>query len=333
MAFNVAVSQDWFIQAPVVFGPTAAPSSQLNDNIQVSVFPSWYDSTTLTWKIPAAWGAAKFHVYFWLGGQEGFERLTTQPTSDPSFKDPTARDYSKFRNGYYIVEALLPSGQTVKSTPTSWHYKRRDRLQLIATEIQRREFLLLSKFNGVKSYLFRKKYYGLKCHRCWNPTTEKIMDDHCSVCFGTSFEGGYFDPLPMYVNYDPTPNEILKAFVGRIEPNMIAAYTISLPEITADDIIIRTGDWNVYQVIKIQTTEMQTNAIRQMMSLSQLGKGDIENKLALRVESQASSTYLENLGGEFNAQRFPQNLVDKVPTNEPQWSQDMTKSTLPKYTV
>lgn len=333
MAFTVAISQNWFIQAPMVFGPTASPTSPRNDNIEVSVFPNWYSDTSLTWKIPAAWGLAKFHVYFWLGGQEGIVRLTTQPLTDPSFKDPTAQDYSKFRNGYYIVEALLPSGQTVRSAPASWHYKRRDRLELIATEIQRREFLLLSKFNGVKSYLFRKKYYGLRCHRCWNPTTEKVMDDHCTVCFGTSFEGGYFDPLPLYINFDPTPNEIMKVFVGRTEPNMISSYTISLPEITADDIIIRTGDWNVYQVLKIQTTEMQANTIRQMMALTQLGKGDVENKLALRIENAASSTYLENMGGEFNAQRFPQNLVDKVTTNEPQWSQDMVKSNLPKYTV
>lgn len=185
MPFSVSLSQTWFIQAPLTTGTTAVPSGFLNQNIKVTVYPHWYDNVTLTWLIPSAWGSCQFHVYFWEGGSEGYKRLTTNPVSDPSFVDPSAKDYSKFRNGYYVVEAILPSGQIMRSQPATWHYKRRDRLERIASEIQRREYLLLSKFNGIKSYLFRRKEYGLRCPRCWSESMEKVMDDHCEVCFGT----------------------------------------------------------------------------------------------------------------------------------------------------
>ena len=333
MAFTVSLSQSWFLQAPITTGATAAPGSALNPNLKVTVYPHWYNNVTLTWQVPTSWGQCSFHVYFWEGGQEGYKRLTTNPVSDPSYVDPTAQDYSKFRNGYYIVEALLPGGQKAKSTPTSWHYKRRDRLERIASEVQRREYLLLSKFNGVKSYLFRRKEHGLRCPRCWSESAEKVMDDHCEVCFGTSFEGGYYDPLPLYINYDPTPNDVMKSYVGKVEGNLIAGYTISLPEISADDIIIRMGDWNVYFVAKIQSTEIQSNTVRQLLSLSQMAKSDVENKLTYRIEAAGSSQYLENLGGEFSQQRFPRAPVTTTQNDDPDWSKDQNLDVLPKYAI
>jgi len=333
MAFSVSLSPSWFLLSPIAEGNASAPTGQLNPSISVQVFPDWYDSVTLTWSIPPDWGNCKFHVYFWNGGQEGYSRLTSSMISSPFFKDPTTRDYSKFRNSYYIVEAYLPTGQIVKSNLESWHYRRRDRLEKISAEIQRREYLLLSKFAGVKSYLFKRRTYGLRCHRCWSATQEKVMDDHCPVCFGTSFEGGYFDPLPCFIAYDPTPNEIIKGYVGRIESNLIAGWTISVPEMAADDIIIRTGDWNVYSISKIQTTELQTNSVRQMLSLSQLSKRDVENLLAKRIEDPLAPKYLEMLGGEFNSTRFPQSAIDNTSINDPEWQQAQDLQTLPKYTI
>jgi hypothetical protein len=332
MAFSVSFSPTWLLQAPLI-GATGEPTSELNDNISVSVYPQWYDSVSLSWTVPSTWGNCKFHVYFWDGGQTGYSRLTTNPITTPFFKDPTTRDYSKFRNSYYVVEALLPSGQRVKSALTSWHYRRRDRVEKIAAEIQRREYILLRKLNGVKSFLFKRKTYGLRCHRCWNATQEKVMDDNCSVCLGTSFEGGYFDPLPLFVNYDPTPNEIIKGFVGRIESNMISGWTISVPEISADDVIIRSGDWNVYSVSKVQTTELQTNAVRQMMALSQLSKKDIENLLSDRVQDSDAAKYMEMIGGEFNAKRMPQAPLDTSQLNDPDWMQEQNFPSLPKYKI
>lgn len=333
MAFSVSVSPTWFIQAPHISGATATPASETNENIKVQVFPSWYEDVALTWTIPSSWGNCLFHVYFYNGGQEGYQRLTTNPISSPSFKDPLTRDYSKFRNSYYSVEVLMPSGQKMKSPLTSWHYTRRDRVEKIAAEIQRREYILLRKFNGVKSFLFKRRTYGLRCPRCWNEAQEKVMDDHCHVCFGTSFDGGYFDPLPLFVNYDPTPNEIIKGYVGRIEANMISGWTISVPEIAADDIIIRTGDWNVYSVSKVQTTELQTNGVRQMMALSQLSKKDIENQLALKVQNPNSAKFLEMVGGPFNSTRMPQAPLDTNLNNDPEWMQEQSIPNLPKYTI
>lgn len=331
MSFSVSLDQTWFLRGVQTLGPMNAPAGDLNSNIQVTVFPDWYKRISLEWKIPSSWGNCSFHVYFSPDPDDGFERLTSTPLTTPSFLDTRAQEYSKFRHGFYVVEALI-SGRNIriKSKPSSWVYKRRDFIEKRAAEIQRREYLLLSKFAGTKSYVFRKKNYGLRCERCWNKETEKVMDDHCPVCLGTSFQGGYFDPVPSFIQFEPTSNSLTKTYFGNLESNQIGAWTISLPEINSDDIIIRTGDWNVYKIVRIAVTELQTNTVRQMMTLTQLNRGDIENSLANRFEKDDAHTYVPLIGGKFAKERFPVKPLDKNPNNDPKWFKDQNVQSFPE---
>ena len=333
MAFSVSTDLSWFLRAPVLVGTNPTPSDRVSTAINITVFPQWYKQVSLEWSVPKEWGACTYHVYFWPGQGAGYERLTTSPLDSPFFKDPTTREYSKFHNGYYVVEALVQNpAQSISSPPTTWQVKRRNSIELKASEIQRREFLLLSKFVGVKSFLFRKKTYGLRCPRCWSPTTEKVTDDHCPVCYGTSFEGGYFDPIPVFVQYDPTPNERTKTYYGDLEANQIGGWTIPIPQMSPEDVLVRSGDWNVYKVVRIASTELLANPVRQMVTLTQLSKTDIENSLMQRTQEPAAEKYLLSLGGRFSETRFPQKDLDQVSTNNSTWSPG--DQPLPvKYTV
>lgn len=335
MSFVYSLDQSWFIRGITTLGDNSTPQSEVNRNIEVTVFPDWFKKVTLEWKIPASWGNCTFHVYFWPIGTADYERLTSSALDSPSFLDPRSQEYSKFRDGYYIVEALLPGRNLrVKSLPTSAKYKRRSLVELKAAEIQRREYLLLSKFAGVKSYVFRKRMYGQRCHRCWNSESEKVLDDRCPVCYGTSFEGGYFTPIPSFIQFDPTPNSSTKTYFGNLETNQIGGWTISIPEISSDDIIIRTGDWNVYKVIRVSTTELQTVGVRQMMTLTQLSRNDIENQLALKTEDPAASQYLPSIGGKYAETRLPTNQIDTNVNNDPTWFAKQKPQIMPeKYKV
>ena len=333
MSFSVSINPNWFMSVPTPTRANSIPTGDLNSNIEVTLFPDWYKQISLEWKVPSSWAGAKFHVYFWPGGNEAYTRLTTTPTDNQFFSDKTTREYSKAQQGFYVVEALLPSGQKVKSIPESWEYKRRDRVEKIANESQRREYMLLSKFVGAKSFLFRKKTYGLRCHRCWNRELEKVMDDHCEVCYGTSFEGGYYDPIPIFVQYDPISTGKQKTYIGNIEPSTVGGWTISMPVIASDDVIIRSQTWSTFKVINVGGTELQTTVVRQMLSLSHLSKGDVENLLAKKIQREDSDDYLDQVKSEFAKDRFPRTLLDKNPNNDYAWAKDQSLPNLPKYEV
>lgn len=334
MSFSVSFDPSWVIFSPSSFGPFNAPVSEKNDFLDVTVFPEWYTQTSLQWKIPESWGNCKFHVYYWPGGEEGYIRLTSTPITNLFYKNVDARDYSKFENSSaYVVEAILPSGQTVRSSPTTNGYKRRGKIEKIANEIQRREYLLLTKFAGIKSYLFKRRQFGERCPRCWNKDLEKVMDDRCPVCFGTSWNGGYFDPVPLFVQYESTPNIRTRDIQGRMEPNAIGAWTISVPEINPEDVIVRTGDYDVYIVTSMTPTELQTQTVKQNLALTQLSRIDIENELMKRIQSNTSFNYIKEFPGRFIPKRFPTTLLDKTQENDPAWAQEQNLQNLPKYEI
>ena len=335
MSFTVSYAQDWLIRSyPTQSQLTTPSTAEPSRFIDVNIYPQWFKQINLDWTIPAEWGNCVFHVYASQGDDTDLQRLTTQALTNPRFTNTESRETSRDRSENYVVEAILPSGQSFRSFQTTWVNKRRSKLEIMASEIQRREYLLMSKFTGVKSYLFKAKYFGLRCPRCWNPAQEKVMDDKCPVCYDTSWQGGYFDPVPVFLQYEPSPQNGTPTYYGILEPNQIGAWTISVPEINVRDVVIRSGDWNVYSVIRNNSTELQATPVRQMLTLTQLSRNDIENELMNRQVTDDFGTYLESLGGNFSQTRFPRNQVNASPSDDPSWSVDNQARDLPlKYRI
>lgn len=334
MSFNFSIDQSYILRTHAFEGLLPTTSDESNSAILVSCFPEWYSHMTLSWSIPASWGNCRFNVYFSSGGTDAYSRLNNSLLTNPFFKDINSKDYSKFSGGNYVVEVVFPTAsRSVRSRPVSAQYKRRDKIDKISAEIQRREYLLLSKFAGVKSFFFRRRHYGERCPRCWNKSLEKVMDDHCTVCYGTSWEGGYFDPIPVFIQFEATPSSRVKGYHGDIEPNSIGGWTISMPEIHPEDIILRSGDFNIYRVISVSQTELQTRSVRQMITLTQLSRTDVENKLACKIQLDGSIDYLKNTGGVYGDKRFPTNMIDKNTNNDFAWSKPQVLINLPKYDI
>lgn len=291
MAFNLSVTPGFLIQTLQLPLETARRASA----IRVKVYPQWFKQVTVEWSVPASFGHCLFDVYFSPVEDSGFVKLNSTPITGTTFADPTTEEYSKYNKGYYVVEAILQdkNNVTLRSDPATWNTNQRNWVTLRSIEVQRREYWLLSRFAGIGSYLFRKKTYGMRCTRCWNATTEQVTDDHCPQCLGTSFQGGFFDPVKLFLQYDPTPNQEVKSYIGHDEENTIGAWTISMPDIRLGDVLVRIGDWNLYEVSNIRTTELQGNVVRQMLTLIQLSKGDVEYQLVTRNLPDFPTQYLE----------------------------------------
>lgn len=331
MRFSTTPSFSWFFRTTPSVDFSFKPEGDLNTNIEITVYPRWYDQITLEWVVPPAWVNAQFNVYFKESGSDSFVRLNKTLLSNPYFSDKSTREYSKTQEGHYVVEAILSSGIILRSLPVTWEYKRREKVDKIANEIQRREYLLLSKFVGAKSFFFRKKNYGTRCTRCWDAITEKVMDDNCPVCYGTSWVGGYWDPIPLFLQWDTTKVDKQKSYQGTIEPLAIGAWTISFPQITSEDVIIRSGTWSTYKVLSSNPTELQTKPVRQILVMSYLSKSDVENKLVERIQSTDSSEYLTEYETRFLNSRFPQRLLDTNLENDHSWAKKQHLTTLPMY--
>jgi len=291
MAFTFSPTFEFLIQTGTYahqgeYDANSNPNTtNINGNIQIKFYPIWYKQITVEWSVPTDWGNCLFNVYFCPVEEGPFIKINPPPIIGTYLRDTTTQEYSKFSRGFYIVEAILvdQGGVSIKSPTSSWDTYQRHWVTLRSLEIQRREYILLSKFVGIKTYLFRRKHYGKRCPECWHVPTEKSIKDNCTTCFGTTFEGGYFVPATTFIQYDATPNSNMKVYFGKFEPNQIKCWTIAFPEVRVDDIIIRVGDWNIYRVDAVANTELQGNTVRQIMQITQLAKADIENQLLTKI--------------------------------------------------
>ncbi len=268
------------------FSISYIPSTIETSFLQVTIYPIFYKQNIIEWSIPAHWGACTFNVYRSETEYASYIKLNSTPTSSNHFKDISAQDFSKFQNAYYIVECILPAGQKIKSPSRTWENKRSNWVEIRASEIRRRETLLLTKFTGIKSLVFARKNFGERCQECWDYDTEQVTKDHCPSCLGTSFQGGYFPGIETLLHYDPTPNTGSLEYQGLVERNQIQAWTIDYPRIDIFDLVLRIPDYKIYRVDQISTSELQAVVVRQTLVLNELAKESIEFKLANQVIPQ-----------------------------------------------
>jgi len=300
MSFNYSLNFG-FLSQTAVYGHNGQNETSsflltknCSKNIKITLYPRWYKHIAVEWFVPADWGNCVFNIYFSQVEDGDFEKLNAQPITGTYLLDNGTQEYRKFNRGFYVVEAILldKGSVSIQSEVVTWDTNQHRFVQLRSIEIQRREYILLSKFNGAKSYVFRRKTYGQRCPVCWNSVIEKITKDHCTVCMGTGFNGGYFEAAPCFINYDSNPNSNLKTYFGVFEPSQLGAWTISLPEIRPDDVVLQAGTWDIFRVDGVTPTVLQSQVVRQIMKLTQLSKNDIENQLVTRDLSDFPERYL-----------------------------------------
>lgn len=55
--------------------------------------------------------------------------------------------------------------------------------------------IMLRKYTGTPAALFKRRVWGERCPKCFDRKTQASTRGSCGTCFGTSFTGGYWDPV------------------------------------------------------------------------------------------------------------------------------------------
>jgi hypothetical protein len=268
------------------YDATPLTTSVETSYITVKVYPLFYKKIVIEWSVPSMWGNCTFNVYRTDVDDGPWIKINTTPLSSTNFlEDIQTQDFSKFHKSYYRVEARLPApdNRYIKSPITTWENTRTNLMEIRAREITRRETILLDKFTGIDTLIFRRKYFGERCPRCWNPDIEKVMQDHCPTCLGTSFVGGYFPGILSKVCYEISPNNTALTYLGKMETNATSGWTISYPQVMTLDLILRIPDYRLFRIEAVNSTELQTVQVRQLFQLIELNKNSVEMNLINNV--------------------------------------------------
>ena len=253
-------------------------------DLQVRVYPEWFKEATVSWTIPDIWLSKnpRFNIYRSEVEGSGYLKLNTVPVFSSFYVDESTRESSKHSKEFYIIEAILDD-DTIWKTKPAWVGDRLPRWHHIRLkEINRREWILLRRYVGNEAILLRHMRYGPRCSNCYDTISKKIIKPSCPVCYGTSYEGGYYAGIRTYAQFDASIDSSVHTYFGKFEQNEIAAWTIQYPDVEVFDLIIRIKDYKVYKVKQNQNTEILNKMCRQIMRLEELPPSDVSYELIKR---------------------------------------------------
>lgn len=221
-----------------------------NPDIEVQVLPTSTGNLAVQWSnisIPS--GCTLRLCVSEFPGSEG-KQVSTNLGSSGYLVDTETSIRHRDRIPAYYFELISASGILLEKSQAFSLSFRPDTAYLsyiIAAE------KALERIDGVNGFALIMRRNGERCPDCWNFIESKRMKDSCDTCYGTGWEGGYWDPIPITFRYLRIPT------VGQLTiepaPNYDALYQIQMvyhPSLLEGDVIVNGHNGDRYRVHTVE---------------------------------------------------------------------------------
>jgi hypothetical protein len=161
---------------------------------------------------------------------------------------------------------------------------------LIAEEVQRLERLLWNEYAGTKCFVFPIRTFGKRCQNCYDGPekgkgfTGQRRRSHCVTCYDTSFVRGYYSPIEIFIQIDPSAISVQNLPITERGQKDTTARMPNFPIMKPRDIIVEMTNKR-WRVVKVTPTERLRAIVHQELVLHEIIKGDVEYELPIRVEN------------------------------------------------
>jgi len=246
----------------------------------VSIFPVRHQKVRIQWDINTdQTGSGPFTFNILRSGSYGgpFEVIASNLSDVYTYEDTTPVLQDMSNNIYYKV---ITTDGLYGSVARSIRHEMPMKKFLIWQKIIRDENVMLKHGQGRQVYVAKRKHWGARCSHCWDPNLNRVLVKNCDTCFGTTFEGGFFEPVltwghiqPAIIGVDPnaptsipeveTANALLQAF----------------PVVMKEDILIEPDTNRRWEVTVVQPTELLRNRVHQDLTVSRLPTAHVGYKI------------------------------------------------------
>lgn len=184
--------------------------------------------------------------------------------------------YSLSREIYYQVTVTTEIGEPTKSEPRPVEPGLDRRTRLLKRKLLRDLGVGLRHLNGIDLIALKKRRWGTRCPKCWDPITKDGTLEHCSDCFGTTFEGGYWTPLHIKGRKDPAPVQTQMTGHGESDVAMTTFTTLDYPHLEHGDLIVDLRRNERWVVKMVAYTTLRNVEVHQKITCSLLGRSSVE---------------------------------------------------------
>jgi len=188
---------------------------------------------------------------------------------------------------YYQITVIPPSGIENKFTspPTAVEAGLDKRMRLIKRKILRDSAIALKAINGIEIVALKRKNWGMRCSKCWDPVTKEGTIEHCDRCYGTTFEGGYWNPVLIRGLKDPAPTSSDMAPEGLSEKRMTQITILDFPQMEPDDLLVDLRNDDRYFVQVVTPREIRSVLVNQSIVASLIARDAVEYTIPIDLTS------------------------------------------------
>ncbi len=169
---------------------------------------------------------------------------------------------SVVRNFFYKLISHCPDNtikEDVIEEGPNLHPKQRQ----LFRKMLRDEYIQLHKFNGVPTAVLKRKNWGERCTKCFDTITKETIKAHCTICWGTGFTGGYWEPVLTYTRRHPLQTVIQIAPENKIDSTTAKFMLLNIPRVERDDIIVFLPDNRRFVIDQQTETSLKTVTVHQ----------------------------------------------------------------------
>lgn len=189
--------------------------------------------------------------------------------------------FSLARALYYQITITPPSGSVnaFMSAPTPVEPGLDRRTRLLKRKILHDQAVGYRSLNGIPLIVLKRRRWGDRCPECYDPVTKESTLEHCPVCYGTAFLGGYWTPVLIRGRREAAAVESNVTAHGDNDVKYNDFNVLDYPLIEYKDVIVDLVRNDRYQVQRVHGTELKSVTVHQKVSASMLGRNSIEYKL------------------------------------------------------
>jgi len=232
-------------------GPWTLVSSALEDQ--------FYFTDTLNAGDKAHFGALSRNWYYYVRAVNGVEEAN-----------------SKSMDLFEVSQDILEQRE---SLPTRFQdlglHRDRKRLVLIRRKILRDLWILLSKVEGRKYAILKRRHMGTRCtnDECWDPATRQALLQNCPVCRGVGWVDGYYNPFYTLAIKKPAPvQETDNEAQGQRETHRFMF--LHFPYLEEDDVIVDVETNERFKLGIVTPTEVKGVRVQQYTTGNKLSRDD-----------------------------------------------------------
>ena len=213
-----------------------------------------------------------------------------------------------FAEGYFTTDHFLreapATGSVLSKQRTTSEVGSSDEVRhLIGLEIERRELLLLRRFNGSYVAFLLRNDSGERCLDCWDDVAQAIYRSDCFRCYGTGFKRGFSSPILgfCYHNAPEVEIDVSSPLGERKRSEGDDFWTISRPTLSSGDIFVK-ADGSRWRITRMTNTKLEgprgEQAVRQYGRVRRIDPDDIENQIPVPDLTRPPESFIGFMKGD-----------------------------------